>query len=957
MLYLNEKYGNCPAMTILEMVIALAIITIIFAAVLPQFRAIKNGWDSRQADAEVLQNGRVLIDHIARNLSKAVRITTVSESTETNGFIQFQDNDGNNFRYDINSASNYVEFGPVGNLSDLAGPVSQLLFTCYDACDLDTPLDITTADINDIRYVEIDATIINALSASQNITFTAAAYLRTNDEASSGSCWVNEDIGDVGAAGNAIPSDSNWVIEASGADIWNTTDEFHFVYQPLSGNGQIIARVVSVENTNSWAKAGVMIRETLDGDSTHAMMVVTPGNGTAFQRRTTTGGSSDHTAGSYVTAPYWVRLVRNGNTLTGYESPDGFAWTQVDSVSINMATDVYIGLAVTSHNDGTLCTAEIDNISLSAVEYQGFTEAKVSTDSDSITISTQGSADTVNILGSWEIGTTHTAEPGSNRAFIVIVHAESMWGFWPPSLSDVTYGGQTMTKIADIAQISGNWDPVAYVGAFVLDETGIAAATDDTISPTWNWPQPTYTSLTSVFLGNVDQTSPVGDYDTAGVTNTATITTSALSTNEGDMVILGGTCTEEGTYTENNDFIQDTDLSVTGFDGTDGHKSATGASETPSITHSTTTNLQALIGLVAQLDEQGGESIEGNLLIAAVATDGDTSTTLSPPAGQGWIGIVDDYNGQVTLGAWYKSAGASEPSSHEFTWSSLNPQQAYGWMMRFTGHDPANPINTYSTFGQTSSSPTSPEVTTTVNNCLILRLGAFDNNDITEDDTGLTGHTTITMDTSSSGSSTITLFSDDFEAGNFNNWTDGGTTDWDLTTAQYVSYNHSAHAGSSDNDLISDNINMSSYNSFTIEFRYRDDDIDNNDNVYLQFYDGSNYDNIFELGNTNPEDTWHNYNATIYNSGGDAQYFNTNFRIKFEATSIDNNENLWIDDVIITVTVNEMVSGGAGYTEQSASGDSGTADFALTASNASQMITVAIAPDSSEGDCEGDIYP
>jgi len=142
-----------------------------------------------------------------------------------------------------------------------------------------------------------------------------------------------------------------------------------------------------------------------------------------------------------------------------------------------------------------------------------------------------------------------------------------------------------------------------------------------------------------------------------------------------------------------------------------------------------------------------------------------------------------------------------------------------------------------------------------------------------------------------------TIFSDDFES-NFDKWTDGGTTDWDRATAQKHAGSYSAHAGSSDNDLISDNINISGYSSITIELWYRDDDIDDADDIYLQLYDGSAYDNMFELGNST-EDTWNYYTTTIYNSGGDAQYFISNFRIKFEGTSIDSGENLWIDDVKI----------------------------------------------------------
>jgi len=174
-----------PAITLLETIMALAIITIIFAAVVPQFRIINNSWDSRQANAEVLQNGRVLTDHINRNLSKAVKITAVSDLSETDGYIEFEDNDGNTLRYDIDD-NNYIEYGPVGDLSDLAGPVSTLQFACYDACDLDTPLDPVT-DANLIRFIKVDTTLPNPASLGRDKTFTAKAYLRTNGNPGSGS--------------------------------------------------------------------------------------------------------------------------------------------------------------------------------------------------------------------------------------------------------------------------------------------------------------------------------------------------------------------------------------------------------------------------------------------------------------------------------------------------------------------------------------------------------------------------------------------------------------------------------------------------------------------------------------------------------------------------------------------------------------------------------------------------
>jgi hypothetical protein len=128
---------------------------------------------------------------------------------------------------------------------------------------------------------------------------------------------------------------------------------------------------------------------------------------------------------------------------------------------------------------------------------------------------------------------------------------------------------------------------------------------------------------------------------------------------------------------------------------------------------------------------------EGDLLIAAISVDSDRSISLSPPGGEGWTEIRLDANaGTMTFGVWWKIADASEPASHQWTWGSFG-QQAYGWMMRFTGHDPADPIDASASSSGTSSSPVAPSVTTTVADALILRLGGFDDNDVIIDSPGL----------------------------------------------------------------------------------------------------------------------------------------------------------------------------------------------------------------------------
>jgi prepilin-type N-terminal cleavage/methylation domain-containing protein len=184
------KMGARTGLTLLEMILAMTIMAIVFAVIVPQLRPMLTSWDSKAGAGEAVQNGRVLIDHLNRNLSKAVKITTVSDSSTTKGYIEYEDNDGNTCRYDV--ASNYVEFGVVGDLNDLAGPVSQLQFTCYDACDLDTPI----TDVNSIRFVKVETTLTNADALGQDKSFIAQAYLRANVSSGGGgtSNFGNENV-------------------------------------------------------------------------------------------------------------------------------------------------------------------------------------------------------------------------------------------------------------------------------------------------------------------------------------------------------------------------------------------------------------------------------------------------------------------------------------------------------------------------------------------------------------------------------------------------------------------------------------------------------------------------------------------------------------------------------------------------------------------------------------------
>lgn len=177
--------------------------------------------------------------------------------------------------------------------------------------------------------------------------------------------WQHGDIGAINVAGDASYNAGTFTVKGSGVDIWSTADSFHYVYQPLTGDGEIKARVVTQQNTDPWALAGIMVREDLSAGSRHALVAITPGNGYSFTNRTTSGTASNYTNGGNGSAPGWIRLVRQSDTLTGYKSTDGATWTQIGTVNLSsLAGQVFIGIAVTSHNNTILATDTFDNVTI-----------------------------------------------------------------------------------------------------------------------------------------------------------------------------------------------------------------------------------------------------------------------------------------------------------------------------------------------------------------------------------------------------------------------------------------------------------------------------------------------------------------------------------------------------------------------------------------------------------------
>ena len=181
---------------------------------------------------------------------------------------------------------------------------------------------------------------------------TGFGHMLLSDEAVPASDgWQSQDID--ATDGSVAEVDGTWTISGEGADVWGTADQFHYVYKELTGDAVMVAHVVdNGTGSNNWAKGGVMIRQSTDAGSTHALMAITgsEGGGGAFQWRPEADGdsSSAHDTAAGMAPGYWVKIERVGNDLSGSYSADGVTWIQQgDAQTIEMADPVLIGLFVT----------------------------------------------------------------------------------------------------------------------------------------------------------------------------------------------------------------------------------------------------------------------------------------------------------------------------------------------------------------------------------------------------------------------------------------------------------------------------------------------------------------------------------------------------------------------------------------------------------------------------------
>jgi hypothetical protein len=267
---------------------------------------------------------------------------------------------------------------------------------------------------------------------------------------------------------------------AGGTDIYGTADQFTFAYKSLNGDGSIIVRVDSIENTDPWAKAGVMIRESLSPDSRFAGVYATPGNGVRFQGRLLTAGdaTSDTSVATpeqmALRAPVWVKLERIGTTVNGYYSTDGSKWTAMswNPQTINMMGQNYIGLAVTSHNVNLATTGVFSNASTSGGAGGSWQFAEIGIDHQL--------NDRDNLYVALKDSAGHTAVVTNSDVDAVL---RNTWQAWDIPLADFRSGGVNVAAIKAMYIGVGDRKKTSPTGTGTLFIDDIGFGRSATVAP------------------------------------------------------------------------------------------------------------------------------------------------------------------------------------------------------------------------------------------------------------------------------------------------------------------------------------------------------------------------------------------------------------------------------------------------------------------------------------------
>jgi hypothetical protein len=196
---------------------------------------------------------------------------------------------------------------------------------------------------------------------------TAVLSLTSSLNAQQSTTFTLSNINTTGTGTSSTSGAGAYTVNGAGGGVGGINDSFTYLKIQTSGNVEMMTKITSQQNTTNYATAGLMIRESLASDSAQASVSVSPLNGVNFSTRALKILPTDHpdsttTLGPSVAAPIWIKIVKSGDTISGFSSTTGYSgWSLIGQTNLKLTSSFYVGFAVASNLDPTLSTAQFTN--------------------------------------------------------------------------------------------------------------------------------------------------------------------------------------------------------------------------------------------------------------------------------------------------------------------------------------------------------------------------------------------------------------------------------------------------------------------------------------------------------------------------------------------------------------------------------------------------------------------